>query len=51
MSEWKNKLDNELSASYDYESNCTGWGIVDGFIAAIKSIKKRRQRKKQEKVK
>lgn len=51
MSEWKNKLDNEFD-EFDYtESNCTGWSIIDGFIACIKGIKKRHQKRKQAKLK
>jgi len=51
MSEWKNNLDNEISGSYNDDTHCTGWGIIDGVIACIKGIKKRRQRKKQAKIK
>ena len=47
MSQWKNKLDSEISDSYNDEIHCTGWGIVDGIITCIRGIKKRRQRKKQ----
>ena len=51
MSEWKNKIDNEFN-DLDYaEANCTGWSIIDGFIACIKGIKKRYQKRKQAKLK
>ena len=49
MSDWKNKLDNEFNdLSFD-KAHCTGWGIIDGVIACINTIKKRRVRRKQEK--
>jgi len=51
MSNWKNELDQEVSDSYYDESHCTGWGIIDGIVACIKSIKKKRQQKKQAKFK
>jgi hypothetical protein len=50
MSEWKNKLDNEVNDSYYNESRCTGWGIIDGVIACINSIKRRRRKRKQQKI-
>jgi len=43
MSEWKNRLEkSELEENF-----CTGWGIVDGLIACIQSVRKKRQAKKQ----
>ena len=50
MSEWKNKLDHEFDDSYYNETSCTGWGIIDGFVAAIRGLKKRRQKRKQAKI-
>ena len=44
MSEWKNKVKRPRVASE--ETYCTGWGIADGIISLISSLKKRRREKK-----
>ena len=44
MSEWKNKV--KRPRVEPEETYCTGWGIVDGMISLLTSLKKRRREKK-----
>lgn len=46
MSEWKKRLDE----SQKDEIYCTGWGIIDGIIQGIKTIKKRYNNRKLSKI-
>jgi len=48
MSEWKNKVKRPRVASEG--TYCTGWGISDGIILLINSLKKRRKEKKAKRV-
>jgi len=51
MSEWKNKLDNDTIDTYYNKISCTGWGIIDGVINSIRSLKNRYRKNKQAKIK
>lgn len=43
-------MDKEVSVSYQDDLHCTGWGIIDGVMACIRGIKKRRQKKNKQKL-